>query len=917
MKLKNLISVLFAAVIVCIALPMSARAAETEEISAADFGGSGPTVSIVIAECGSRIFTTGQVEATKPITVNILAGASVLFEANLVYTGANNLDAITFTGSGSLEIDNSIINGSSTANLIKIDPGLSSVSIAKSTITNSTGTAVDTNSNLTIKSGTITGTKGINASGAGLSIAVNGGDIFSTSAASTENDAAVIIDGAGTVLTVSNGTISGYAGGGNSTNGIILKGRSSISVTGGTLRGVKTIYATDAASIQISGGMIQSNSQNPDDAVLYVAGTGLTAITISKGSIPNGSHNGVYVNNENATLEITGGSISGINAFKLDSIDKVDISGNPQIIGYNDSAIKIGNTDATVVVNTSGGLINGLNSGIHASGGTISMTSGSVMGGSGIFSENAVSVTLSGGTVTATGNSSGQEAAVYITGATATTIDNVTLVGTNTGIRINNSSATLQMRSGTVSGKQAINVMQAQNITISGGTINGESTNGTGVITSATTTISGGQISGYTGLNIQNGTTTVTGGTFSTTTKEYGFGIHLYIGVLNIAPTASTPILVQGGAGALVYTNPAPDFTNVSYYIASPVFDGTGKALYNQSSAPYPLPANTNYRYAQFLATVPSFNVTANGGSVNGGGASVSVPAESSVIVTPTSGPNFLYWTASGITLTATQQTASTLQFLMPLNAVTLTAVYGNTTYEPGLSSPSGFYGDSSPSVTPIVYPSGSGSGQKVDYILVIATLNKSGSVNSLKTTADVGKAHQRAVRSNISKIILKIPEDGVGISKSAMKTIYKAAGGTKLYLTFGFYELKDDGKTEEDIGTFFLPLNDKSGQLLTGISFKSNGIYTVQDYIENKWETGILGSFETTHKGGWGVTATVSMSVEKLGLGIDDGERVYALIYDTKTKKFYQSSAKINDGNVEFVTSRSGVVTIVTKSVK
>jgi hypothetical protein len=56
---------------------------------------------------------------------------------------------------------------------------------------------------------------------------------------------------------------------------------------------------------------------------------------------------------------------------------------------------------------------------------------------------------------------------------------------------------------------------------------------------------------------------------------------------------------------------------------------------------------------------------------------------------------------------------------------------------------------------------------------------------------------------------------------------------------------------------------------------------------------------------------------MDKLGFSADDGTELYAIIYDTKTKKWYQVPAVIEDGKVVVQTQRSGVVTIVTENVK
>jgi hypothetical protein len=147
------------------------------------------------------------------------------------------------------------------------------------------------------------------------------------------------------------------------------------------------------------------------------------------------------------------------------------------------------------------------------------------------------------------------------------------------------------------------------------------------------------------------------------------------------------------------------------------------------------------------------------------------------------------------------------------------------------------------------------------------------------------------------------------------MKKVYKAAGNRNIYLTFDFYETLSTKETL-DLGGVFIKLNSKSGQFLTKVYFKSALIDSAQKYISKKWKTDILGSFETANKGGWGDTAEVTASLEKLGLSADDGTRLYALIYDTKTKKWFQTQAIVVGDEVVVNTTRSGVFTIVNRPI-
>jgi hypothetical protein len=120
-----------------------------------------------------------------------------------------------------------------------------------------------------------------------------------------------------------------------------------------------------------------------------------------------------------------------------------------------------------------------------------------------------------------------------------------------------------------------------------------------------------------------------------------------------------------------------------------------------------------------------------------------------------------------------------------------------------------------------------------------------------------------------------------------------------------------------EVVGGVTLPLTSTTGQVLTGLSFETKRTEQIEEYVSNKWNADVLGSFETAQKGGWGTTATLTIELEKLDFEADDGTELYALIYDTKAKKWYQVPAKIEDGSVVINTKRSGIVTIVSGKVK
>jgi outer membrane biosynthesis protein TonB len=195
--------------------------------------------------------------------------------------------------------------------------------------------------------------------------------------------------------------------------------------------------------------------------------------------------------------------------------------------------------------------------------------------------------------------------------------------------------------------------------------------------------------------------------------------------------------------------------------------------------------------------------------------------------------------------------------------------------------------------------------------VKVEAGLNKSGSVNSQATAAAVAEAAAIAQANGETAVKIELPEGTKGISKQTVEKLLNAAGDTAVVLDL---PTVINGET---VGSVSVPLTSDSGQILTGMTFDTSRTKSVEEYITKKWDTTILGSFETAQKGGWGEKATLSISTEKLGFAADNETSLTALIYDTKAKKWYQVSATVEDGNIIIKTKRTGIITIVTDPVK
>jgi hypothetical protein len=201
--------------------------------------------------------------------------------------------------------------------------------------------------------------------------------------------------------------------------------------------------------------------------------------------------------------------------------------------------------------------------------------------------------------------------------------------------------------------------------------------------------------------------------------------------------------------------------------------------------------------------------------------------------------------------------------------------------------------------------------------VKVEAGVNQSGSVNSQSTAAAVAEAAAIAQANGETTVAIDLPEGTVGLSKSTVEKLIAAAGDTEVVVNIPTVV---DGET---VGSVFVPLTSGSGQslpsrqILTGMTFDTSRTESVENYVRSHWNTEVLGSFETAQKGGWGGTATLTIGLDKLDISAEDGTELYALIYDTKAKKWYQVEPEIENGNVVIKTKRSGIVTIVTNSVK
>jgi hypothetical protein len=196
--------------------------------------------------------------------------------------------------------------------------------------------------------------------------------------------------------------------------------------------------------------------------------------------------------------------------------------------------------------------------------------------------------------------------------------------------------------------------------------------------------------------------------------------------------------------------------------------------------------------------------------------------------------------------------------------------------------------------------------------VVVEAGINESGAVNAQATAAAVAQAAQIAQENGESSFILQIPDNAKGLSANTIQQLVEAADGLDITLEL---TAVIDG---EVVGGVTLPLTSSTGQILTGLAFETKRTAQTEEYVAEHFNAEVLGSFETAQKGGWGnEPATLSVGLDKLGFEAENGTKLYALIFDPKEKKWYQADVEIIDGNAVIVTTRSGIISIVTEPIE
>jgi hypothetical protein len=693
----------------------------------------------------------------------------------------------------------------------------------------------------------------------------------------------------GELTVISNGTVTL-----NNNIGFNL-GTGSVLYWNASFEGSRTLTISGSGTVVFGNGVTIETSGSP----AVTLGAGLTSVTINGSSIT--STNGTAIETSATLLTVNGGTIEGGdngNTSRDSAVYGIDIDEGTAVLNggriTTASTDEVNNQDSAIHVTGNGhiriagaeihgGKMNGVS--ISSSYSTLTMTSGTVTGRDAIHALTALSVSLSGGNISTNSNSTSSDAAVHISDVPTGIISgNVIIDGGNaTGVEILDTfhpgtRIDFTMDGGTIKGKNALHLSVVGTANITGGIITA-----TGSAPEAGIKI--GYQDPYVWENTYQQTITIGG---NVDINGGTSGIHIIDSgkietMLNI-----TGGEISGENGLII-----EEYDIATTNITGGTISGTGVGGFGIIDST-----------GGTVAIAPTVSVTVQGGG-------------SALDTTPTVNTPYYFTGENYDGSGRIPFKSSEIPFVNDLLYKYVQFLVAEPIFPTAPApAPGPDYSTPSTAMDPLNIPEIKNPNGDVipEWIEVIATLNKSGTVNSKETAADVAAAHDKAERLGGGvKIKLIITDEGTGISKTAMQKVYKAAGGTSIYLTFDFYETSDD---EISDGNVFVKLNEKTGQILTRVDFDSVRIDNAESYINNRWDTEILGSFETANKSGWGDKAAVSVSAESLGITAVDNQKYYVLIHDTKTKKWYQTTGTAKDGEIVINTSRSGVVAVVTDAV-
>ena len=478
--------------------------------------------------------TNATIKVLKDVTECLMITGSANLTLNLngkIITGCSDKDYPAVTNAGTLTING---NG---------------------TITTTTYHAINNSGTLTLTNGTITGTRGIYSTAG--TVTINGGKITgstsdgiyisstSASALSMTNGEVVgaddaIQNGSTGTISISGGTVTGFAGVWNAGGG-------TVSISGGTFSATNASYGAlyNSKTATVTGGTFtgkgyginnaSGGTANISGVSITAEGTGIiNAATLSitstasgktTGTITNtgslnisGGTTGAITNNSGGTVYISRGTTGAITNNST-STRSMSLAGTSYTVTIGISSNSSGGTTVVSVNNTVAGtiVIKGYSSTYKATiSGTVtnSHASGTVtVYGNGVIS----GATTNAGTLNVEGGTTGE-----ITNTGTTNVKSgSTFAITNSGtVNVSNGSASGITNSGTVNVTGGT-VDAPQGITSSGGSVN----------------ISGGKVQGSHGISSSGGSVSISSGTVKGTASG-GDGVYL---------TSTSTLTVTGG----------------------------------------------------------------------------------------------------------------------------------------------------------------------------------------------------------------------------------------------------------------------------------------------------------------------------------------------------------------------------------
>ena len=455
-------------------------------------------VTVTNQATGSYTLSGGTIKSLINTVSNV--GTFVMTSGTLTADGNyltyyNNGGAATFRGGNIIQSQNNnalIYNKAGTTNIDGINLANKGVAIQN-------GDSENTTAVLNINSGTISSEE--------VSVIRNYATVNHSGGTVSSNTTSVYNFATGS-YTLSGGSITSSAG-----NAFINLG--TFEMTSGTITtdGNYPTYANNGGTTTFNGGTI-IQSQNNKPLIYNIAGTtNIEGINLTnKGvAVQNGDHD-----NTTAILNINSGTIS--------SEENLAIS-NYATVNHSDGTVSSSATDSVTVANRAtgsytlnGGMITSKTN-VFSNLGTFVMTSGTMTtdGNYPTYYNNGGTATFQGGTIQNPGN----KTPIYNKAGT-TNIDGINLTNKGTTVQngdSDNTTAILNVKSGTISSEETSAINNHATVNHSGGTLSSSSTSKVTVTNQATGsyTLSGGSITSSAANTFSNrGTFTMTSGTLTT-----------------------------------------------------------------------------------------------------------------------------------------------------------------------------------------------------------------------------------------------------------------------------------------------------------------------------------------------------------------------------------------------------------------